>query len=139
MVLILPPRRRSCTVASIRYPISRRHFSILIPDLTTRLGYFPVIYPYASAAMKLLFSSILSAASRSLLLSTRLLGLRIDAVAVNFLNPFGDNVASKMLLAPALLGVNFTYNFSLLLAPILNPSIDAAGLLAGSYASSSPK
>ena len=33
--------------------------------------------------MKFLFSSILSAASRSLLLSTRLLGLRIDAVAVN--------------------------------------------------------
>ena len=124
--------------ASIRYPISRRHFSIVIPDLTKRFGYLPVIYPYASCAIKLLFSSILSAASRSLLLITRLLGLRIDAVAVNFLNPLGDKVALKILSEPALLGVSLTYSFSSLLAPILNPSIEAAGLLKGSYASSSP-
>ena len=77
--------------------MSRRHFSIVIPDLVFRVGYLPRMYPYASYAMKFLFSSILSAASRFLLLMVRPDGFRMSAVAVNFLNPFGDRVALKML------------------------------------------
>ena len=66
-------------------------------------------------------------------------GLRILAVALNFLNPFGDNVALKILLLPAVLGINFTNNFSSDLEPIRNPSIDAARRVSGLNPSSSPR
>ena len=89
--------------------------------------------------MNSLFASIRSAASRSLLLIVIPVGLRIEAVALNFLNPLGDNVALKILLLPADLGINFTYNFSSDLAPIRNPSIDAATRVSGLYPSSSPR
>ena len=68
--------------------------------------------------MKLLFSSILSAASRSLLLTVTPLGLRISAVIVNFSNPVGDNVALNTLSDPTVLGVSLTYIFSSDLEPI---------------------
>ena len=74
--------------------------------------------------MNSLFSSILSAASRSLLLTEIPLGLRTSAVTVNFLNPVGDNVEVNTLSDPSVLGVNLIVSISLLLYLflwILNP------------------
>jgi len=88
--------------------MSRRHFSIVMFSLIVIAGYLPVMYPYASYAMKFLFSSILLAASRFLWLIVTPPGFKMSAVAVNFLKPFGVRVALKMLSAPALLGVSLT-------------------------------
>ena len=111
---------------------------IVIVSFTLSAGYLARIRSYASCAIKSLFASILSAASRILLLIVTPDGFSMSAVAVNFLNPLGSKVAKNVLLPPAVLGFNLTYNLSSVLAPILYPPIVAAGRFFGSIAPSSP-
>ena len=59
---MLPPSLKSEITASKIYPISLLHFVIVI-FLLRSAGYFVVINPYASSAIKSLLSSILFAAS----------------------------------------------------------------------------
>ena len=111
---------------------------IVIVSFTLSAGYLARILSYASCAIKSLFASNLSAASRILLLIVTPDGFNMSAVAVNFLNPLGSKVAKNVLLPPAVLVFNLTYNLSSVFAPILYPPIVAAGRFFGLIAWSSP-
>ena len=73
-----------------------------------------------------------------MLLTTPPVGLRIDPFAIYLTKPVGSNDALNCSLVLVVLS-NLTYSLSFDLAPILKPSIVAAGLSNGSIISSLPR